>query len=166
MFQKIVFLILISIITIFPKNLHNSTTPYIENYNDLSNDKAFSKDDLLLLTKLVNSESHAESLLDKLLVASVVINRVNSNKFPNTIREVIYQRNQFSGINTFLFRFDENNKWDMESYNASEFILTHGPLNNEIIFFLNPAISTNRGWVKTVMQRPLVFKEKNHLFFK
>lgn len=127
--------------------------------------KVDNNSDLILLTRLINSESHGESKLDKLLVASVVLNRVHSNEFPNTIRDVIYQRNQFSGINSALFRFNESNPYDVESYNAARIVLEYGPVERGIIFFLNPVISTNREWVQTVSKRELAFKSKNHVFY-
>jgi len=126
----------------------------------------YTYDDLILLTKLINSESHGESKLDKLLVGSVVLNRVSSNEFPNTIKEVIYQRNQFSGIDTHLFRFNDRNYHDMQSYNAAKIVLEHGAVEQGIIYFLNPEISTNRGWVKTVSKRELVLKGRNHYFYR
>lgn len=163
---KRIFLILVSLI-LFPLSfIHTKDSHELQVYNDVVITNNFNKSDLILLTKLINSESHGESLLDKLLVASVVLNRVNSNEFPNTLYEVIYQPNQFSGINTGLFRYNSSNRWDRESYEVAKLVLKFGPVNEDILYFLNPAISTNRGWVETVMRRPLFFRERNHWFFK
>lgn len=48
-----------------------------------------------LLERLVECEAGAESLTGKIAVANVVLNRVKSEKFPNSISNVIYQKNQF-----------------------------------------------------------------------
>ncbi len=52
--------------------------------------------DLNLLAALIECESGGEIYEGKLAVGSVVLNRVESNRFPNTIREVIYQSGQFA----------------------------------------------------------------------
>ncbi len=52
--------------------------------------------DLNLLAALIECESGGEIYEGKLAVGSVILNRVDSNRFPNTIREVIYQSGQFA----------------------------------------------------------------------
>ncbi|MBO5258843.1 MAG: cell wall hydrolase [Agathobacter sp.] len=49
-----------------------------------------------LLAAIIYCESGGEPYVSQLAVGSVVLNRVNSSYFPNTITEVIYQKNQFS----------------------------------------------------------------------
>lgn len=51
-----------------------------------------------MLAQLVMAEAGNQSLLGKRYVVDVVLNRVDSKKFPNTIKGVIYQKNQFSPI--------------------------------------------------------------------
>ena len=57
-------------------------------------------DDLFLLSKIVYAEAGSSWLTEehRLLVASVVINRMHSSEFPNTIYEVIYQEGQYSPV--------------------------------------------------------------------
>jgi len=54
--------------------------------------------DIELLAKVITTESGADWCKDELqlMVGSVVINRVNDSRFPNTIEEVIYQPGQYS----------------------------------------------------------------------
>lgn len=59
-----------------------------------------SYDDAYLLACLVSMEAQGESYEGKLAVASVVLNRVNSSYYPNSISGVIYQSGQFTGANT------------------------------------------------------------------
>lgn len=54
------------------------------------------KDDLKLLVCLVHAEAGNQSYEGKLAVANVVLNRVKSRNYPNTIKDVIYQSGQFS----------------------------------------------------------------------
>lgn len=51
------------------------------------------------LLKIVEAEAGGEDETGKLLVANVVINRVKSVKFPNSVQEVVYQRER--GVSQF-----------------------------------------------------------------
>ncbi len=61
-----------------------------------------SKEDYEVLLKIVEAEAGGEDITGKMLVAGVVMNRVESNKFPDTVKEVVFQREngvaQFSPI--------------------------------------------------------------------
>lgn len=56
--------------------------------------------EMAMLAQLVQAEAGNQDLKGKRLVADVVLNRVDSDKFPNAIEEVIFQKNhvQFSVI--------------------------------------------------------------------
>lgn len=54
--------------------------------------------ELYLLAAIIQCEAEGEPYLGQLAVGSVVMNRVHSSKFPNTITEVVYQRKQFSPV--------------------------------------------------------------------
>lgn len=55
-----------------------------------------SVDDLMLLAALIHIEAGAEPYEGQVAVGAVVMNRVKSKTYPNTIKEVIYQKSQFS----------------------------------------------------------------------
>jgi len=55
------------------------------------------------LSKIVFLESRGGSLERSLAVANVIMNRVASSRFPNTVREVIYQPGQFPPVVRFDF---------------------------------------------------------------
>ncbi|MGN0362742.1 MAG: cell wall hydrolase [Bilifractor sp.] len=59
-------------------------------------DSSFSDEDVQLLAALIHCEAGGESYTGKVAVGAVVLNRVNSSAFPNTISEVIYQSGQFT----------------------------------------------------------------------
>lgn len=56
-----------------------------------------SVDETILLAAVVQMEAGGQGYEGKLAVASVVMNRVNSSRYPNTITGVIYQKGQFPG---------------------------------------------------------------------
>lgn len=59
---------------------------------------SISEADFDLLVRLVAAEAGGEPYEGQVAVAAVVFNRMRSYKFPNTVREVIYQKNQFSSV--------------------------------------------------------------------
>ncbi|WP_340006998.1 cell wall hydrolase [Paenibacillus sp. FSL K6-0276] len=59
---------------------------------------AISEEELLLLQKIVMAEAEGEPYQGKVAVANVVLNRLRSAKFPDTIYKVIYQKHQFSPV--------------------------------------------------------------------
>ena len=54
--------------------------------------------DLDWLARLITPEAAGEPYEGQVAVGAVVMNRVKSREFPNTIREVIYQKGQFSSL--------------------------------------------------------------------
>ncbi len=59
---------------------------------------SYSKADLRLMSSIINCEAGIEPYQGKLAVGIVVMNRIKSKSFPNTLRGVIYQRGQFSPV--------------------------------------------------------------------
>lgn len=72
----------------------------------------FSEDDVTLLANLIYCEARGESYEGKLAVASVVVNRILSSKFPNTMAGVIYQKNQFAPVTSTRNSFVEALAYD------------------------------------------------------
>ncbi len=60
--------------------------------------KSYSKGDLRLMASIINCEAGAEGFQGKLAVGIVVMNRVASKDFPNTVKKVIYEKGQFSPV--------------------------------------------------------------------
>ena len=68
-----------------------------------------------LLERLVECEAGVESLTGKIAVVNVVLNRIKSDAFPNTITDVIYQKNQFEPVVTGII---DNKEASQESIEA------------------------------------------------
>lgn len=129
-------------------------TSKAENFK--SAEEFYNPDDLYWLSKIINAESEGESLSGKIAVGNVVLNRVASKDFPNTIYEVIFDRGggvQFTPTaNGSIYK--EPNE---ESIIAAKICLENYKLSDKnILFFLNPTISTsmwvpnNRDFVMTI----------------
>ena len=107
----------------------------------------YTEEELDLLARLIYSEGGIESYDTQLKIGSVVMNRVDDPYFPNTIREVIYQKNQFSVTFTKLdgvIMIDR--PADDEAKKAALEILTYGSvLPPKVQVFYEKSITT--GWV-------------------
>lgn len=92
---------------VFSSNLVNetytkSTTVYPATRTSCISKKAsqtrkyYSEADLRLMSSIIYCEASGESYAGKLAVGIVVMNRKKSNLFPNTVKGVVYQKNQFT----------------------------------------------------------------------
>lgn len=101
----------------------------------------YSEYEIDLLARLVRAEAESEPYQGKVAVACVVLNRVDSSAFPNTIKEVIYQKGQFQPV-----RNGEINKpADVDSIKAvNEALKEKRNVAAGSLFFYNPAIATSR----------------------
>lgn len=57
-----------------------------------------SYEDAQILMRIAQAEAESEGVEGKARVIKVVINRIKSSKFPNTAKEVIFQKRQFSSV--------------------------------------------------------------------
>ena len=123
--------------------------------------------DLILLASVINSEASGESYQEKLRVGNVVMNRVKSKRYPNTLYDVIHQRKQFSGICSKLFRYDpKGDKGDIDSIKAAKALLCgKRVLENNIIGFFNERRATNKRFVARI-QSKVVFTSDAHSYFR
>lgn len=86
-----------------------------------------------LLAQLVEAEAGNQDMKGKRLVADVVLNRIESDRFPNTIEEVIFQESQFSCIEDGNF---EKSGWKIseDSFEAAR-LEYENRLDSYILFF-------------------------------
>lgn len=74
------------------------TTTNTETTTKKEKKKTYNKEELKLLSCIIWCEAGNQSKAGKIAVGCVVMNRVKSKKFPNTVRGVIYQRHQFGPV--------------------------------------------------------------------
>lgn len=132
----------------------------IEVFNHNSKQLYITGEDIDLMAKLVAAESIGEPYEGKVAVASVVLNRTVSSSFPNTIKEVIFQKNAFSCVKNGKIKSVAN----QDCYNAVYDAIKGYDPSNEALFFYNPATATCN-WMKTTKK----VNEKiigHHTFFK
>lgn len=115
-----------------------------------------------LMARLVNAEAGGEPHEGKVAVAKVVLNRVNANGFPNTIKDVIYEPIKNGYAFTPVTDGRINQPATQEARMAVEEALTSKGTNSDWLYFYNPKTSTDK-WITT---RQTVAQIGNHLFAK
>ncbi len=113
-----------------------------------------------LLARLINGEARGEPYKGQVAVGAVVMNRVKSSEFPDTISGVIYQKGQFSCVTDGQFNkaIDE----DSTVYKAAREAMNGSDPTNGCLFFYNPKTSKS----KWVFSRPTVITIGKHRFAK
>lgn len=71
-----------------------------------------SVEEMVMLAQIVRAEAGNQCLEGKKAVVDVVLNRLYSDKFPNTIEEVIFQERQFSCV--------KDGNFDAAAYNLDK----------------------------------------------
>lgn len=107
---------------------------------DMVGKRSYTDDEIYWLSKIIHAESQGEPMKGKIAVGNVVLNRVKSKDYPNTIYGVIFDRNhgvQFSPIlNGTIYHTPYG-----DSIIAAKRALSGENHAGRSLFFLNPAIA-------------------------
>jgi len=117
-----------------------------------------SNSDLNLLSRLVYAEARGESYTGQVAVAAVVLNRVKSSSFPNTVAGVIYQSGAFSVVNDGQINLSPN----QTAISAAQDAINGWDPTYGAIYYFNPNTATS-SWI---WSRPLTVVIGNHRFCK
>ena len=109
-----------------------------------------------LLAKLVYAEARGESYMGQVAVAAVVLNRVESASFPNTISGVIYQSGAFSCVSNGSI----NNTPDSTAIRAALDALNGWDPTGGCLYYYNPR-KTDDEWIRTRTVKTVI---GNHYF--
>ena len=92
--------------------------------------------ELTLLASIIYCEAGNQSYDGKVAVGAVVLNRLENKRFPDTIEEVIYQKNQFSPAGSgFLARILDEEKATESCYEAAKAALSGESPIGDCLFF-------------------------------
>ena len=114
--------------------------------------------DLNLLARVVYGEARGEPYAGQVAVAAVVLNRVKSSSFPNTISGVVYQSGAFTAVSDGQINLTPNTT----AYNAARDALNGWDPSGGAIYYFNPSTATN-AWI---WSRPHIVTIGKHRFCK
>ncbi len=111
-----------------------------------------------LLARLVYGEARGEPYTGQVAVAAVVLNRVKSSNFPNTIAGVIYQAGAFDAVRDGQINLAPNSS----ATKAAQDAINGWDPSYGAIYYFNPNTATN----KWIWSRPATVTIGNHRFCK
>ena len=122
----------------------------------------YDADALYWLARIICAEAKGEPFSGKVAVGNVVLNRVASRQYPNTIYDVIFDRNygvQFTPTaNGTIYQVPSQSAiW------AAKVCLEGYTLSEDILYFFNPAIATSQ-WIAN--NCTYAFRIGGHVFYK
>ena len=121
-----------------------------------SSSSSQSSSDLNLLAHCVYAEARGEPYIGQVAVAAVILNRVKSASFPNTIAAVIYQPYAFSSVSDGQINLTPNDT----AYKAAQDALNGWDPTYGCLYFYNASTSTS----KWIYSRKTVVTYGNHIF--
>ena len=119
---------------------------------------SLSASDKDLMARLVRAEAQGEPYAGKVAVATVILNRVSSPDFPNTVSAVINQSGQFEPVSNGTIK----QAADADSIRATNEAIANRGQGAGSLFFYNPKTSSNT-WIT---HRPVTIVIANHTFAK
>ena len=117
--------------------------------------------DLYWLSRIISAEAKGEPFAGQIAVGNVVLNRVRSSQFPNTVKGVIFDTKygtQFSPVASGTIY----NTPTASAVRAAKICLEGYSLSTQMIYFYNPKIATS-SWIGRT--RPYIMTVGNHKFY-
>lgn len=111
-----------------------------------------------LLARVVYGEARGEPYSGQVAVAAVVLNRVKSSSFPNTISGVVYQSGAFDAVRDGQINLTPNST----AIKAAQDALNGWDPSYGAIYYFNPSTATN----KWIWSRPVTVTIGRHRFCK
>jgi N-acetylmuramoyl-L-alanine amidase len=118
----------------------------------------YSQNDIQLMARAVYGEARGESYTGQVAIAAVILNRVQSASFPNTIAGVIYEPGAFTAVADGQINLTPNETAKKAVIDA---INGWDPTGNALYYF-NPATATS----KWIWSRPQIKQIGKHIFCK
>ena len=125
--------------------------------------KAVSDDDYQVLLRIVQAEAGVCDEKGKILVANVVLNRVKSQEFPDSVRSVVYEPSQFSPVSDGSIN---SVKVTEETKECVKRALEGEDYSDGALYFMNRRGSRSRAVSWFDSHLTYLFRHQNHEFFK
>lgn len=116
--------------------------------------------DVQLIARAINGEARSELYEGQVAVGAVILNRVKSSKFPNTIAGVIYQSGAFTAVSDGQINIPIASNSTVVK--AAQDALNGWDPTGGAIYYFNPKTATN----KWIWSRPQIKTIGNHIFCK
>lgn len=140
------------------KNTLSAMGIYSSSGNSSSSSSNSNSSNLNLLSRLVYGEARGEPYSGQVAVAAVVLNRVKSSSFPNTVAGVIYQSGAFDIVSDGQINLTPNST----AIKAAQDAINGWDPSYGALYYFNPNTATS-SWI---WSRPMTVTIGNHRFCK
>ena len=134
---------------------------YVESGSGSVEASSYDSDELYWLSRIIEAESSGEPLNGKIAVGCVILNRVESSEFPDSVYDVIFDDEwgiQFQPVSNGAIYKEPST----DSIVAAKLALDGADVVGNSLYFLNPDIATNF-WI--VNNRDYITSIGNHDFY-
>lgn len=131
---------------------------YNSSNSSSSSSSSSNSSNLNLLARVIYGEARGEPYSGQVAVGAVVMNRVKSSSFPNTISGVIYQSGAFDAVRDGQINLTP----DSTAKKAAQDALNGWDPSYGAIYYFNPSTATN----KWIWSRPMTVTIGRHRFCK
>lgn len=128
-----------------------------------SQDVSLSREDYQVLLRIVEAEAGICDMKGKILVANVILNRVRSGEFPDSVTDVVYQPSQFSPVANGTINTCKVSSETVESVDRA---LRGEDYSRGALFFMNRAAARGGSVRWFDGQLTYLFGHQGHEFFK
>ncbi len=104
----------------------------------------YTSSDVYLMAKAIYAEGRGESYTGQVAIGAVIMNRVKSPQFPNTISGVIYQKGAFTAVDDGQINLEPNDT----AYRAARDAMNGWDPTYGCLYYYNPAVATS-SWIFT-----------------
>lgn len=128
---------------------------------DANGNGTYDSEDLYWLARIIHAESSGESMVGKIAVGTVVMNRVDSSLYPDTIYGVVFDKKygtQFTPVASGTIYNDPS----QDSIEAARRVLNGERTDSRILFFVNEKLAPDN-WISK--NRTYVLTIGNHKFY-
>lgn len=120
----------------------NSSYNLLAGQASSSGNNGYSSSDLYLLARTIYAEGRGEPYTGQVAIGAVVMNRVRSPQFPNTISGVVYQRHAFTAVSDGQINLTPDDK----AMKAARDAMNGWDPTGGAIYYYNPAVATS-AWI-------------------
>lgn len=108
----------------------------------LGGTNGYTSSDVYLMAKAIYAEGRGESYTGQVAIGAVIMNRVKSPDFPNTVAGVIYQKGAFTAVADGQINLEPN----QTAYNAARDAMNGWDPTYGCLYYYNPAVATS-SWI-------------------
>lgn len=133
------------------------TVPVMKEEN--VNESALTEAEIYMIAKMIYGEARGECYQGQVAVGAVIMNRLYSPDFPDTVYEVLFQDSQFSAIDDGQYYLTPDDSAISAAYEA----VNGADPTGGALFYWNPVKAPNNAFLNA---KPIIATIGNHVFAK